>query len=170
MDQFYRGNYWRQKMFSGREQRMKGKIAALLLSGLLAACAQPQATGGAAATTPSAAPASRPVAAPSVVAAPAPAAPAPAAPPAPTQAAKVAPVNHVVNIQRAGCRDLLRLSPDDRAAASMFYIGYQASRSRSRTINVGVIPSIEAQALTYCTENPQRTLAQVFAEAYARVR
>ena len=50
----------------------------------------------------------------------------------------------------------------------MFYIGYQAPRVRARTINVGVIPSIEAQAVTYCAENPRRTVAQAFAEAYSR--
>jgi hypothetical protein len=64
----------------------------------------------------------------------------------------------------------MRLSPEDRAAASMFYIGYQSSRVRARTINVGLIPSIEAQAETYCSENPNRTVVQAFAEAYSRVR
>jgi Ring hydroxylating beta subunit len=52
----------------------------------------------------------------------------------------------------------------------MFYIGYQASRLRATTINVGVIPSIEAQALTYCQENPDRPVAQAFAQAYQRTR
>jgi hypothetical protein len=51
----------------------------------------------------------------------------------------------------------------------MFYIGYQASHLRARTINVGVIPSIEAQALVYCQENPGLTVAQAFAEAYLAV-
>lgn len=78
--------------------------------------------------------------------------------------------DHIVSIRGAGCQDLLRLSPDDRAAASMFYIGYQASRLRARTINVGRIPSIEAQAVTYCEENPRRTVADVFAEAFVRSR
>jgi hypothetical protein len=65
---------------------------------------------------------------------------------------------------------LLGLAPEDRAAASMFYIGYQASRLRASTINVGVIPSIEEQAITYCEENPDRTVAQAFANAYSRAR
>src|SRR5208282_3327733 len=69
-----------------------------------------------------------------------------------------------------GCEDLLSLSPDDRAAASMFYIGYQASRLRATTINVGVIPSIEDQALIYCQENPDEPVAQAFAQAYLRTR
>ena len=52
----------------------------------------------------------------------------------------------------------------------MFYIGYQALRLRATTINVGVIPSIEAQALTYCQENPDEPVAQAFAQAYLRTR
>jgi hypothetical protein len=79
-------------------------------------------------------------------------------------------VNRIVDIRRAGCQNLLALPPDDRAAASMFYIGYQAARFRSRTIDVGGIPSIEAQALAYCQENPDQTVAQAFAQAYSRAR
>jgi hypothetical protein len=52
----------------------------------------------------------------------------------------------------------------------MFYIGYQASRLRARTINVGRIPSIEEQAIGYCQENPDRTVVQAFANAYSRTR
>jgi HdeA/HdeB family len=135
--------------------------AAVLLSGLLGACApqSPEAT-----TPPAPAEATAPLAS----------AEAPAAAPAPGAAAvpapEVAPVDRIVNIQGAGCEDLLKLSPEDRGAASMFYIGYQASRLRTRTINVSLIPSIEAQAVTYCQENPRRTVAQAFAEAYSRTR
>ena len=94
--------------------------------------------------------------------------PAPAAAPAP--AVEPAPVDHIVNIQRARCGDLMRLAPDDRAAATIFYIGYQGSRSRARTINVALIPSIEGQALTYCEENPDRPVVQAFAKAYSEAR
>jgi hypothetical protein len=52
----------------------------------------------------------------------------------------------------------------------MFYIGYQASRIRATTINVGVISSIEDQALIYCQENPDEPVAQAFAQAYLRTR
>lgn len=150
---------------------MNGKTTAVLFSGLLVACAQPQSPE---ATTPPE-PVQAPVSASAETAAHAPA-PAPAQTPAPAPgqaqaqapATKPVPVDHVVNIQRASCEDLLRLSPEDREAASMFYIGYQASRFRARTINVGVIPSIEAQAVTYCAENPRRAVAQAFAEAYSR--
>lgn len=150
---------------------MNRKTAALLLSGLLGACAQTQSPEATAPPEPAQAPAFAPAgsAAPAPTSAPAQTpAPAPgeAQPPAPA----AAPVDHVVNIQGASCEDLLRLSPDDRDAASMFYIGYQASRLRAKTINVGVIPSIEAQAVTYCEENPRRAVAQAFAEAYSRTR
>jgi len=132
---------------------MNRKTAALLLSGLLVACAQTQSPEGTAQSEPAPAPAAEWTAAPTS---------APAAEPA--------PVDHIVNIRRASCQNLLKLSPEDRDAASMFYIGYQASRSRASTINVGLIPSIEAQALTYCAENPNRAVAQAFAEAYSRTR
>ncbi|HEY1257838.1 MAG TPA: HdeA/HdeB family chaperone [Stellaceae bacterium] len=140
---------------------MNAKTVVLLLSGFLVACAQPEPPAATAPATPP----------PAQAAAPAPAeAPPSAAAPAPAQAAASVPTDHVVNIRRAGCQDLLRLSPDDRKAASMFYIGYQASRVRASSINVGLIPSIEAQAVTYCAENPNRTVADVFAEAFSSVR
>jgi len=122
---------------------MNGKPAALLLSGVLVACVQTQPPE---ATT----------------------SPAPSPPPAQAQAPS--PADHIVSIRRAKCEDLLGLAPDDRAAASMFYIGYQASRLRTSTINVGVIPSIEEQAITYCEEHPDRTVVQAFANAYSRAR
>jgi hypothetical protein len=130
---------------------MNGKPAAVLLSALLVACVQTQP--------------------PEATAPPAPSPP-PAQVPAPVQAsaAEPAPADHIVNIRRANCADLLKLSPEDRAAASMFYIGYQASRFRARTIKVGVIPSIEGQAIASCEENPDRTVAHVFAKAYLQTR
>jgi len=155
VDQFYRDNDRLEKTSYDASNAMNRKTAVLLLSGLLAACAQTQSPEATAQSEPEPA------------AAPAPA-PAPATVPAP--AAESAPVDHIVNIRRASCQDLLKLSPEDRDAASMFYIGYQASRSRASTINVGLIPSIEAQALTYCAENPNRAVAQAFAEAYSRTR
>ena len=98
--------------------------------------------------------------------------PAPSPPPAQAQAPVVEPAaaDHIVNIGRARCEDLLKLSPEDRAAASMFYIGYQASRLRTSTIDVGVIPSIEGRAIAYCEENPERTVAAAFASAYLQNR
>jgi pyruvate/2-oxoglutarate dehydrogenase complex dihydrolipoamide acyltransferase (E2) component len=148
---------------------MNSKTAAVLFSGLLFACAQTQPPQAAAppASSPTVASAPAPATAPASAGAPTPAA-TPA--PAPTQAAAPARVDHVVTIQRATCQGLMKLAPDDRAAAAMFYIGYQASRSRATTINVAIIPSIEAQAFVYCQENPDEPLVRAFAEAYSRAR
>src|SRR5271169_5884157 len=146
------------------DNAMNGKTAALLLSSILVACAQvapPPATPPSAPSPPSAP-------APSVSSPPS--AAAPAATPSAPQTGKPPPVDHVVNIQRANCQGLMKLSPEDRAAAAMFYIGYQASRSRATTINVAIIPSIEAQAFVFCQENPDEPLTRAFAEAYSRAR
>ena len=102
---------------------MNGKPAAVLLSGLLLACVQMQPPEATAPPAPSPPPAQ---------------AQAPA-PPAPTAAAEPPP-DHIVNIRRARCEDLLKLSPEDRAAASMFYIGYQASRVRATYHQCGCDP------------------------------
>ena len=138
---------------------MKAKTAAMLLAGLLFGCAQTPPTNATAQPAPGAPAAEAPAQSPAPAANPA---------PAPAQATKPAAVDHIVNILRSTCQDLLRLSPQDRDAASMFYIGYQAAHFRATSINVGLIPSIEDQALTYCAEDPNRTVAQVFAQAYLR--
>jgi hypothetical protein len=132
---------------------MNPKPAAVLLSGLLAACMQTQPPEAAAPPAPS----------------PPPIQPQASAP-AQTSATEPASVDHIVDIRRARCEGLMSLSPEDRAAASMFYIGYQASRLRAQTINVGLIPSIQGQAIAYCQANPNRTVAQAFADAYSRTR
>jgi hypothetical protein len=81
-----------------------------------------------------------------------------------------ASADRVVVIRRATCDTLLALAPEDREDASMFYIGYQASRFRAKTINVNLIPTIEAQAISYCAADPNRPVAQAFTEAYLRTR
>ena len=100
----------------------------------------------------------------------APAAPPPppvaAAAPAPAPVAEPMPSNRWVNIQGATCEKLLELSPDDRAAASLFYIGYQAARFRSSAINVAAIPDAEERAESYCAEHPGRPAVDAFRQAY----
>jgi hypothetical protein len=127
---------------------MNGKTAFVLLSGVLSgslcACVQPPAAAPAAPTPP-------PVAAPA---------------PAPAPVAKAPPSNRWVSIQGATCKRLLELSPDDRAAASLFYIGYQAARFRSRAINVAAIPNAEEWAENYCAEHPGRSAVEAFRQAY----
>ena len=130
---------------------MNGKTAFVLLSGVLSgslcACAQPPEAGAPAAPPPP------PVAA---------AAPAPA----PAPVAEPTPGNRWVSIQGATCERLLELSPDDRAAAALFYIGYQAARFDSRAINVGAIPNAEELADGYCAEHPDRPAVEAFRQAY----
>jgi hypothetical protein len=93
---------------------------------------------------------------------------APVAAPAPTPApvAEPTPSDRWVSIQGATCERLLELSPDDRAAASLFYIGYQAARFRSRAINVAAIPNAEEWAESYCAEHPGRSAVEAFRQAY----
>jgi len=122
---------------------MKNAAAAVVLLGLLSACAQ---------TAP-------PTAAP----------PPPAPAPAPIEASP-APVDHFVQIRQARCDTFLGLSAEDRAAASMFYIGYQANRFRAGAINVGLIPSIGSMAVNFCLAEPNRRVADAFAEAYLEAR
>ena len=127
---------------------MNGKTAFVLLSGVLSgslcACVQP----------PEAA---APVAPPPPVAAPA---------PAPAPVAEPTPGDRLVSIRGATCERLLELSPDDRAAASLFYTGYQAARFGSRTINVAAIPNAEERAESYCAEHPGRPAVEAFRQAY----
>src|SRR6201984_1513600 len=122
---------------------MNGKTAFVLLSGVLSgslcACVQP------------------------------PDAAAPAAAPPPPVAAPVAeptPGDRWVSIRGATCERLLELSPDDRAAASLFYTGYQAARFGSRAINVAAIPNAEELAESYCAEHPDRPAVEAFRQAY----
>ena len=116
-----------------------------VLSGSLCACAQPPEAAVPAAPPPP------PVAAPA---------------PAPAPVAEPTPGNRLVSIQGATCERLLELSPDDRAAAALFYIGYQAARFRSRAINVAAIPNAEEWAESYCTEHPGRPAVEAFRQAY----
>lgn len=139
---------------------MKAKTVAMLLAGLLFGCAQ---------TPPSSATAQPGAGAPPAAARAESPPPAAIANPATASAQATKPVNHIVYILRSACQDMLNLSSDDRDAASMFYIGYQASHFHATSINVGLIPSIEDQAVTYCTEDRSRTVAQAFAQAYLRV-
>jgi hypothetical protein len=126
---------------------MNGKTAFILLSGVLSgslcACVQPPDAAAPAAPPPAAAPA-----------------------PAPAPVAEPTPSDRWVSIQGATCEKLLELSPDDRAAASLFYIGYQAARFGSRAINVSAIPDAEKWAESYCAEHPGRSAVEAFRQAY----
>jgi len=117
---------------------MNKKAAVVLLSGTLFACA--------------------PVPAP----APAPPAPPPAAPVADTTMD-----HHIVMIRTVNCEALLKLSEDDRASASMFYLGYTASRRGQGKIDIAEISGLEAAALGYCAAYPNWPAAVAFMKAFA---
>ena len=140
---------------------MNGKTAFVLLSGalsgLLCACVQPPEAAAPAAPPP-----------PPEAAAPAAPTPPPVAAPAPAPApvAEPTPGNRWVSIKGATCERLLELSPDDRAAAALFYIGYHAARFGSRAINVGAIPNAEEWAENYCADHPDRPAVEAFRQAY----
>src|SRR6266436_92465 len=130
-----------------RSNAMNGKTAFVLFSGVLSgslcACVQPP---------EAAAPAAPP--------------PPPVAAPAPAPVAEPTPGNRWVSIRGATCERLLELSPDDRAAASLFYTGYQAARFGSRAIDVAAIPNAEEWAESYCAEHPGRPAVEAFRQAY----
>jgi hypothetical protein len=131
---------------------MNGKTAFVLLSGMLSgslcACVQPPDAAAPVAPLPP------PVAAPA---------------PAPAPVAEPTPGNRWVSIRGALCERLLELSPDDRAAAALFYTGYQAARFGSRAINVAAIPDAEEWADNYCAEHPGRPAVEAFRQAYRQI-
>ena len=119
---------------------MNWKIATVCLSGLLFGCVPP----------------------PPPATAPPPPPPAPAAAPA-----TPAPTGErIVSVRGARCERFIELSDEDRQAATMFYIGYQASRLRVGTVNVVSIPSIASLSMNYCLEHRDRPVAEAFAVGY----
>jgi hypothetical protein len=120
---------------------MKTKIAIISVSGLLFACA-PQ---------PPAAPQNPP----------------PTPPPVPAAETGLGSEHHIVTIRAARCQAFLSLSEDDRASASMFYIGYTASRRRQAKIDVAEVSGLEAAALGYCVSHPAWPAAVAFNRAFA---
>ena len=99
-----------------------------------------------------------PVQPPAPPPAPAPAAPPPPAAPAPEPAVSTAPIP----IRSLSCAELLGASDDDRAAASMFFIGYQAALARVRNLSIAEIQAIEQNALSICAAHPEMTAVRAF--------
>jgi len=90
-------------------------------------------------------------------------APAPAAPPAPPPepAVSMAPIA----IRSLSCTELMAASDDDRAAASMFFIGYQAARRQVHNLSIPEIEAIERQAVSICAENEAMPAVSAFRTA-----
>jgi hypothetical protein len=104
---------------------------------LLAACAQPS---------------------PPPAAAPAPMPPPAAAPPPPEAAPSTSPIP----IRTLSCAELLGANDDDRAAASMFFIGYQAAASGVHNLSVAQIQAIEGKALSICAAHQAMPAVRAF--------
>jgi hypothetical protein len=97
-----------------------------------------------------------------------PPAPAPAPPPAPPPepVASTSPIA----IRSLSCADLLGAEDDDRAAASMFFIGYQAALAHVRGLSISQIEAIEEKALSICAAHPATPAVRAFAQAVATNR
>ena len=94
--------------------------------------------------------------------APAPApAPMPAAPPPPPQPVSTAPIP----IRSLGCGDLLAAGDDDRAAASMFFIGYRAALAHVHDLSIAEIQAIEEKALSICAAHQTLPAVTAFGQA-----
>lgn len=118
---------------------MNPRVAVIGLAGvLLAGCAAPTAEQPLAANPP-----------PAVAAAP----PAPPAPPPPVANPPPQGRRPVV-VARVRCETLLAAAPDDRAAASMFYLGYEAAAAHVAVVDINKVEEIEERALHYCLQHP----------------
>jgi hypothetical protein len=79
-------------------------------------------------------------------------------PPAPEMAASTAPIP----IRTLSCADLLGANDDDRAAASMFFVGYQAASTGVHNLSIAQIQAIEEKALSICAAHSAMPAARAF--------
>jgi hypothetical protein len=93
--------------------------------------------------------------------APVPAVPPPPPPPPPEPAVSTAPIP----IRTLSCAEMIGATDDDRAAASMFFIGYRAALARVRNLSIPEIEAIEQKALTICAAHPGMPAATAFGTA-----
>jgi hypothetical protein len=93
--------------------------------------------------------------------APAPMAPPAPPPPPPEPAVSTAPIP----IRSLSCAEMIGASDDDRAAASMFFIGYRAALAQVRNLSIPQIQAIEQKALTICAAHPNLPAARAFGTA-----
>lgn|SRR5215469_12818642 len=102
---------------------------------------------------------------------PPPAPPPPPPPAAPPPAPAPEPVSTApIPIRSLPCAELLGASDEDRAAAAMFFIGYQASRAQVRNLTISQIEAIERKALSACAMNPSMPAVRAFAVAVRSYR
>ena len=96
-----------------------------------------------------------------------PPAPPTAPPPAPAQAQVSAGVWDVDHVR---CSDLLGAADEDREAASMFYYGYLAAKTRIHVIDVSKVDRNVAKVMNECAASPRITVMQAFQRALRRNR
>ena len=60
---------------------------------------------------------------------------------------------------------MIGAADDDRAAASMFFIGYRAALAKVRGLSIADIQAIEQKALTICAAHPNMPAARAFGTA-----
>ena len=63
---------------------------------------------------------------------------------------------------------MLGASDDDRAAASMFFVGYQAASTGVHNLSISQIQAIEEAALQICAAKPQMSAVRAYHEAMAK--
>ena len=97
-------------------------------------------------------------------------APAPAPPAPPVVAPPSAPAVSAapIPIRSLSCAELLGASDEDRAAASMFFIGYRAALARVHNLSIAEIEAIEEKALSICAVHPAMPAARAFGAAVVR--
>jgi len=93
--------------------------------------------------------------------APVPAAPPAPPPPPPEPAVSTAPIP----IRTLSCAEMIGASDEDRAAASMFFIGYRAALAQVRNLSIPQIQAIEHKALTICAAHPNLPAARAYGMA-----
>jgi hypothetical protein len=97
--------------------------------------------------------------------APAPA-PAPAAPPTPPPTPPEPAVSAApIPIRTLSCAEMLGATDDDRAAASMFFIGYRAALAQVHNLSIPQIQAIEQKALSICAAHPNLPAARAYGTA-----
>jgi hypothetical protein len=60
---------------------------------------------------------------------------------------------------------MIGASDEDRAAASMFFIGYRAALAQVRNLSIPQIQAIEQKALTICAAHPNLPAVRAFGTA-----
>ena len=95
--------------------------------------------------------------------------PRPAPPVSPTSPLPPEPVASTIPfpIRSLNCAELIGASDDDRAAASLFFIGYRAALARVRKLSIAEMQAIEENALSICAADWAMPAARAFGIAVA---